>query len=525
MRIILMSVQSELDAVGLRYVHYSLLRHGHESSLLYLPRFCQNNIHQAGKVKEFIRTMNPGLIGMSVVSRDYHSSAWLTSYIKNFNRSLSVLWGGMHPTIAPAECLKYADYVCVGEAERAAVDFANALDNKKDPRSVNNIYYAENGHIRKNPLYPLIENLDEVPSYEHLPANSFVLAGKDIVPLTKRLFKKYDRYSGTIYSTITSRGCPFHCTYCCNNHLTKLYGSAILRKRTMPSIMEELEKAVKDHAEIEYINFQDDCFLTRNSDDLREFCESYKKRIHKPFIARAIPTYISEEKLAVLKGAGLAWLSLGLQSGSDRVCRELYKRNSLRTDFLRAAAMVKKFNIAAFYDVILDNPFEKEADKLKTAHVLAKTPKPFFTQFFSLAFYPGTELYERAKIECPEQIEDYRKKDLLIPRRSTVNSLIMVSTLIEKKYANGLLYLYKHRPHSAQFKIALFLANALCLFIAIPKTSLKVIRLSQRGSLLKTAKTIAIYFVYYVRTRLISIVMVMTQGRGNGLLKRIQLSR
>ena len=110
-------------------------------------------------------------------------------------------------------------------------------------------------------LYPLIENLDEIPSYDHIPVNSFIQekSGR-IVLIDKKVFKKYARYRGTTYSIMSSRGCPFSCTYCCNNFISSLYQTKKVRRRSIKNIVFEREKAVNNNPEIECINFQDDCF-------------------------------------------------------------------------------------------------------------------------------------------------------------------------------------------------------------------------------------------------------------------------
>ena len=83
--------------------------------------------------------------------------------------------------------------------------------------------------------------------------------------------------------------------------------------------MEELEK----HPDLEMVNFQDDTFMSHDEDFLREFCEESHRRVGKPFIGRAIPTYVTRDKLRSLKEAGMAWITMGLQSGSDHVCKEI----------------------------------------------------------------------------------------------------------------------------------------------------------------------------------------------------------
>lgn len=495
MNVLLISLQEGLDVVGLKYLHYYLRENGHRSFLLHLPSFEVGDERALEHIGRFVSEVEPGFIGVGLMSVEYFRARELTQYLKQNFASIPVIWGGVHPTIAPETCLDDADYVCVGEGERTILDFANAIERNEDVRGINNLCYRENGEIRRNPLYPYIEDLDEVPSYDHIATNGFLQVGNGhIVSLTPEVFRRHARYNGVFYSVMSTRGCPFSCTYCCNNFFARLYETKRLRRRSVAHVIAELEKAVRDNPWLEYINFQDDCFLARGEASLAEFCALYKERVGKPFVVRSIPTYITREKTKALKDAGLAWINLGLQSGSDRVVEEVYKRKSKQADFLEAAHIIREFEVAAFYDVILDNPFEYEEDHLETVKTLIKAPKPFYTQFFSLSLYLGTELYERAREECPEQMEDSRRKQILVYNRSVINNLVRLATFLDEKWMNRIVDLYRQDPAGLWLKINLSVANLLSFILFEPLTYFRVIRLSQNGSSLKALKVLPDYF-------------------------------
>jgi radical SAM superfamily enzyme YgiQ (UPF0313 family) len=499
MNVLLISVQADLDVLGLKYLHYTLLKHGVNSFLLCLPNIKQRDAASVGNLKQFIAKLSPQLIGISLMSIEFNDAAYLTQYLKKEFASITIVWGGIHPTIAPEMCLDYADYVCIGEGERTIVDMANAIKERGDLTSINNLCYIKDNEAKRNPLYPLIDNLDEVPAYDLIPVNGFLQdkAGA-IVPIDQKVFKKYARYRGTTYSTISSRGCPFSCSYCCNNFLTHLYNSKKIRRRSIPSLISELERCLSNNPGIEYINFQDDCFMACSDEHLKNFCQEYKNKIRKPFIIRSIPIYINQDKIRSLKDAGLAWISIGIQSGSDRVCKEVYKRKTSKIDVLRAANIINKFDVGVYYDVILDNPFETTADRIETIKVLMEIPRPFHAQFFSLTFYFGTELYERAQKECPELIEDCRRKDYEVYNQDTLNAMIRLAAFIDKKQMQKLLELYQENPTGRKFKFWLALARIFSFLIKEPLTYFKVIKLSQNGSFLRTLKVLPNYFEHGV---------------------------
>jgi radical SAM superfamily enzyme YgiQ (UPF0313 family) len=293
---------------------------------------------------------------------------------------------------------------------------------------------------------------------------------------------------------MSSRGCPFSCTYCCNNALSRVYGSRKVRRRSVAHLIKELEKAVNDNPFIEFINFQDDCFLAAGAEYLREFCALYRQKICKPFIVRSIPVFVSREKIEILKRAGIGWISLGLQSGSDRICQEIYKRQSLSSDFLRAARIVKDYNISAFYDIILDNPYETDEDRIETINTLLEIPRPFYTVFMSLTFYPGTELFERVSRECPDRLENPAEKHYFLYKKNLLNDITRAAAFLGKQQINRLVDSYRQNPDSLTLKLDLFVSKLESAVIFEPLTYLRLIHQSHREGCLKTAKLLSYYF-------------------------------
>ncbi len=493
---LLITAQKDLDTIGLKFLHYYLLGQGYDSSLLYLPTYEPGDDIKLKNIHRFIAANRPKLIGISLMSTEYNHVRHLTKYLKDSFQSLPIVWGGIHPTIAPEMCLEYADYACVGEGEKTLTELTDAVVNSRnrDISLIKNLCYKDNGRIKKNNLYPLLDNLDEVPFYDHIPKKAYIQHNKEILSLDRNLYKKYARYEGTVYSVMTSRGCPFSCTYCCNNLISRLYGSKKVRKRSIANVISELKLAAQDNPWIEYINFQDDCFCASSNEYMRAFCESYKKEIHKSFIIRSIPSYITQQKLGYLKSAGLGWISLGLQSGSDYVCKEIYQRKSLKAEFLAAAKLIKKYNVAAFYDVILDSPFETDDDRIDTISTLAEIPKPYYTEFFSLSLYIGTELYEKALKECPGYMENYMEKDYLSYKKTLLNDMTRIATFVGEKKINKLIRIYRENPSSFSFRLNVRVFKLLSAIFFEPLTYLQLIKLSQGGSYLKTLKVLRFYF-------------------------------
>ncbi len=481
MNVLLISIQTSMDGMGLKYIHHHLLAQGHQSVLLYLPRFQPGHAESMEAVAEFVRARKPGLIGISLMSIEYERACTLTAELKTRFSGVPIVWGGIHPTAAPEECVDHADFVCLGEGEQTMLDMANAIEAGRPLNGINNLCFREAGELRRNPLNPLVQNLDEFPMIHQIPPESFIYSLGKVAPMTPAALRRYNRYGTTVFNVISSRGCPYHCAYCCNTSLHRLYPDWRVRRRSTEHIIAELEHARKQFPELRYVNFLDDCFLACSMEYLREFCGEYAKRVPMRIIAKSTPLNVTPERIELLKGAGLAWFNMGLQSGSDRVCREIYNRRSCSEDFLRAARLLHEHRVAAWYDVIVDNPFETMEDHYRTVETLIETPKPFYPQLFSLVFYPLTDLRKRALEECPEKIEDPTRKDFYIYHKNPLNDLIEAATVLHPPLMRRLVALHRRNPNGKMMRVALLAAKAYSLLLLRPLSYFRVIKMAEGG--------------------------------------------
>ena len=426
MKILLISLLPTTENFGIKYLHAYLLQQGHQSAVLFIPR------HEAAIIpplKTMIDSFHPDLIGCGIMSYEAPFASYLGRRIKEHAPRTPLMAGGIHPTVAPEECLAYADMASIGESEDAVLEAVEHIAAGKDPSGIRNLAFKDGEAVRKNPLRPLIEDLDRLPFPTHFPAHSHVYHGGKILPMDATLFRKYTRYDGKAYNVISSRGCPFSCSYCCNSFLSRLYGSQNIRKRSPHNVIAELREAVEAFPDIILVNIHDDCFLAHSAEWHQEFARDYKRWIDRPFIVRSTPLHLTEEKVRMLKGAGLAWVTMGLQSGSERINREVYRRQVSNRKFLEATALAKKYGVSGYYDVILDNPFEEEEDVIGTLKVLKEIPKPFQLQLFTLTFYRGTDIYSMMKKKMGDRA-DLPIQNYFSYRPSFLNRLVRVSPLI-----------------------------------------------------------------------------------------------
>lgn len=424
MKITLISPYSSLASLGLRTISANLKKAGHNVKVLFLTASHQPLVDYSESLLDQVVQLSSDadLVGISLMSSYFYQAVRLTQSMKGRVKA-PIIWGGIQPTSKPEECLKYADIVCVGEGEEAVLELVDRLAAGKDYSDVRNLCVKTAAGIRKNELRPLIQDLDSQPPMDYDLSGHYVYTLEDkIVPLTREILRERLIREETLipdsgaYQTIWMRGCPYKCTYCCNNIYHTLYkGQKILRKRKVQSMIAEIKQIRQRFDFISNVWFHDDSFFALSAEDLKEFSELYKKEIGLPFCALGDPLLTTEEKLRTLVDAGLHTLQVGIQSGSENTI-SLYNRLHFKPEStIRLGEIINKFTpkIRVRYDIIVDNPYETDEDLLKTIRMLIRIPYPYRIQLFSLTFFPETELYRKAKADGlvkDESVDIYKKQ-------------------------------------------------------------------------------------------------------------------
>lgn len=320
-----------------------------------------------------------------------------------------LICGGPHPTALPEDVLRYADIVVVFEADITLPRLLECIDNKISYSDIGGLYFKDSdGHGIINTGSPkIVYDLDSVPfqsldfdliSYYHAKDRTFTQ------PSTNTIFQY-----GLNYLLMTSRGCPFSCTYCSNNLYHKIVpNSAQVRKRSIKNIIAEMNFAKEKG--FESITIADDNFFSFTLDELKEFSQAYKTEINLPLGVMGLnpnnlrsPT--SEQKLDLLLGCGLSDIRIGIQSGSNRTL-ELFKRRYKAEDLPKLVKILatKKtkwpvphecLRVAA--DFICDSPWETNEDKIATLKVANNLLPLYGIFFYTLIYLPGTDIFDQAK--------------------------------------------------------------------------------------------------------------------------------
>jgi len=439
MKITLISLHSDITAVGIRYLASRLKEEGHHPRIIFLPDPGEENRPPAQALVRAIAecAAGSGLIGISLLSCHYRRAVSLTRSLKK-QLSLPLLWGGIEPTIRAGECLQAADWICRGEGEEMVAELAEKLAAGSPCRHVPNLGYMDGDRVVLNPVRPLIQDLDALPFPDYDLDHHFIGLDNSLERLDKeKLHFHMCRAPITgldqkiYYQMMASRGCPHKCSYCCNDYYRALYPDcSYLRRRSPSRIVAEITDIRKRFPYIEAVAFSDDSFMIAGDDEMEQFSTLYREKVNLPFRCLVSPHTVSEKKIALLVACGLSSVQMGIESGSDRILA-LFNRAGGRKKILETAHILNRFKekmSPPIYDFIIENPFEEREDIRESLDLIASLPRPYRIQVFPLKIFPGTKLFTDSLKTVPrETLEKEIYQEKWQPyRRNLVNLLYVL---------------------------------------------------------------------------------------------------
>jgi len=341
----------------------------------------------------------PEIVAVSCLTTDFQFSLTLVRTVKQKNPAVISIYGGIHPTIAPDKVINApeVDYVCVGEGEEALVELLEKISNHESTENIKNIWSKNGEIIQKNILRPLI-SMDKVPFQD--------LSGFEE-------FHFYRPFDGKIYRMANieiSRGCPFKCSYCINDTLQKLYKGLgkYQRRKSVDRVIDEL-CYLKDEYKFDFIRFWDEDFTSLSKNFLKELSEAYRVKVNLPFMVYARCETITEEKVILLKEMGCKTFAVGIESGSEKIRREIMNRKMSNADLIQKFELIHKHGVRVSAYNMIGLPNETRQDIFKTIE-LNRQCKPTTSSVTLLEPYPNTRMMEilvNDNLISPDYIAEY----------------------------------------------------------------------------------------------------------------------
>ncbi|MEZ4404646.1 MAG: radical SAM protein [Kofleriaceae bacterium] len=376
MRVVFLEVDTErswsVASIGPGFLAGYLRQHGHEVGFVRATVAMSDDEVVAAMVAQA-----PGLIGLSLTTRQWLRGAHLVERLRAHPAlaAVPVVAGGLHPTFAPEQVLAAPgfDYACLGEGEDALLELAVALERGASTWGIANLW--KRGRPRPG-LRPPFEPIDRLP-----------FMARDVL----------DEPLGTVHMC-TQRGCPFPCTYCAARMYNQLYDQAGAgeygRRRSHDNVLAELH-ALRDAGRLGYVIFLDDTF-TINHGWVREFCRRYGEELRAPFSLHARVETVNEKMLHMLAAAGCQMITYGVESGSERVRREIMDRQVTNQRFKDVFRWTREAGILLTCNFMMGLPGETRADLQQTLDLAVELDVLDFG-YFVFYPYPGTALFKVCK--------------------------------------------------------------------------------------------------------------------------------
>jgi anaerobic magnesium-protoporphyrin IX monomethyl ester cyclase len=319
------------------------------------------------EVIDAVRASGPALIGLSMTTRQWLRGAQIVAGVRAVI-DIPVIAGGLHPTFSPEGVLDSDgfDYVCLGEGEGALLDVVEHIEAGV-PIVAGAILNIQCRGAKRPELRPPVPNLDDLP-----------WMARDM--LMER--------PGMAYM-VTQRGCPFLCTYCAARMYNEMY-SGYGRRRSLENVHAEIA-ALKERG-VGYLLFLDDTF-TIHRGWVKDFCEQHAANGAMPFSLHARAETMTDAMMSQLASAGCKHITYGVESGSERVRREIMRRHISNDKLIDVFERTKAAGILVTANYILGTPGEKPHEIQETLD-LHEQLMPNDFGYFVFYPYPGTPLFK-----------------------------------------------------------------------------------------------------------------------------------
>ncbi|MCX5695034.1 MAG: radical SAM protein [Candidatus Omnitrophica bacterium] len=320
---------------------------------------------------------SPEIIGFSAMTHEIKRTAKIAEKVKE-RVNVKVVFGGCHLSALPEETMEeflVIDYGVLGEGEYTLLDIVTHARGQMRIEEIDGVIFRKDGKMIRNKPRELISDLDLLP------------------------FAAFDQYyrkgieglnDKSIYPILSSRGCPFSCSFC-----MRILGRKV-RYRSAENIITEIELAIDKYG-IQLIDFHDEIFLFNNERTnglLTKFIESgLSKKIKWSGLTRV--DLIDQKIIELAKEAGCYRIELGVESGNDGILKRINK-NTTVSQIERAVDIIKKSKIKISSYYILGHPGETEATMKETINLAVKLNTDYIAVGIMVP-YPGTEIYQWAK--------------------------------------------------------------------------------------------------------------------------------
>jgi len=338
---------------------------------------------------EYVSEIRPDIFAMTSFTIGMPDVVLAARNIKKILPKAHICLGGHHPIAYPFEAasLPEFDSIVVGEGEIVFTELVKALEDKKPLPTITGLYTRESikkyvGTTLKDRRF--LNKVKVPPAY---------IDDIDSLPMPNREYIKNINYnsvvgvSSKLATLISSRGCPYKCTFCDIPIKTH-------RRRDPEKVVDEMEACIKQG--YEELHFYDDLFNI-NPKRVISICDAIDKRgLKVAWDYRGRVNGINEESIIRFKKSGGRMISFGIETSTDEGLKMMRKASTVKQN-IDALKLCRKHGILTIADFIIGLPHERSYDDvIKSIKKLAYEYRPDYAQFSILRLYPNTEVFDQA---------------------------------------------------------------------------------------------------------------------------------
>ena len=328
----------------------------------------------------------PGIIGISTLfTPSYYNMIDIAHVARNIFPNALIIAGGGVPTNMYNEIFRDStcfDALCYGEGEKPLLGLVEAIDKNEYLRT--HLSWITKGQIENKQSFQhdFIENLDEIPFYDYGILNTDEYGLNPTISSYASFDKKY------IFHIATSRGCPHHCCFCSSH---TIHGRK-MRYHSVSRVREDLT-CLRDEYGAKMIGFQDDHFM---ADKQRAFeIINIAKELEMPvFFQSGLALYALDRKmLETIKSAGLNQLVLAVESGSNRVIKEIMHKPINLSIIKRVISDCRQLGIDTDANILIGLPGETKQD-IEDTRAFLKTLDATWFRIYVATPLVGSEMFD-----------------------------------------------------------------------------------------------------------------------------------
>jgi anaerobic magnesium-protoporphyrin IX monomethyl ester cyclase len=286
------------------------------------------------------------------------------------------VFGGPHPTALP-EIVEDegVDAVCIGEGEFAMLELLDALSEGGSPARINNLWVKENGRVYKNPIRPLLRDLDRLP----FPDRS--------------LFSDHPLFDREKMHVLTGRWCKHRCHFCFNSFYHKIYPEIehVVIKRSVANVIEEIRQ-FRGRFPLRFIYFSDEN-LASDIHWLEHFSTQYKRDVDLPFYCNIRADDATPQAISFLKEAGCHTMSFGIEIADYGLRKDVLGKDIPDSQIMLAAQAIRKNGIRLRTTNMIgipEIPIEKDLETI----LLNRNLRVDYACASRFTYYPGLPMLQ-----------------------------------------------------------------------------------------------------------------------------------